>query len=303
MKRFSNGLFLVVVVFSFAILSCTKNSVNPLGGNLGGNSGGTQTAFAVTLSNSPTLGDYLVDKDGYTLYSFADDYQGSSNCQGSCAALWPYFYAGTISQADLGNGLNIVDFGTTTIGGVTQTTYKGWPLYYYAPTDNSTYGIGANVREPAGSISGEGFNGIWFVAKPDYSIMLAVGQLFGGDGVAYGNNYLPEISKTVYFTNPNGITLYNFSNDVGNTNNFTLPDLSNNGLWPMYETSSIVVPSVLDKTLFSSVSVFGHTQLTYKGWPLYLYSGDGNVMGSNKGVSANSPGYWKVPQADSPAAP
>lgn len=303
MKSYSNGLLMVVVIFSLTILGCTKNSISPLGGP-GTNPGNNQTTFAVTLSNSPTLGDYLVDKDGYTLYSFADDFQGASTCQGSCSALWPYFYAGTLTQADLGNGLNIADFGTTTIGGVTQTTYKGWPLYYYAPVDASgAYGTTTNVRELPGLTGGDGFNGIWFVAKPDYTIFLADGQLTGADGVSYLGNYVPGSGKTVYFTNPNGVTLYNFSPDSALTNKFTLADLSNNNLWPIYETSSIVVPSVLDKTLFSTTVVFGHQQLTYNGWPLYMYGGDGGVMGSNKGVSVVSPGYWPVANSSSPAAP
>ena len=245
MKRFSTGLYLVIVVFSFSILGCTKNSVNPIGG-INGNPGGTQTTFAVTLSNSASLGDYLVDKDGYTLYSFADDYMGTSTCtNSSCTALWPYFYAGPITQADLGNGLNIVDFGTITVNGVTQTTYKGWPLYYYAPVDNGgVYGTGTNVRETPGLIGGDGYNGIWFVAKPDYSIMLADGQLIGEDGVAYLNTYLPGLGKTVYFTDPKGKTLYNFSLDVVLTNKFTLGDFSNNCIMQLKSVPLLQLKSV-----------------------------------------------------------
>ena len=306
MKRFSNGLLPVIVILSFTILGCTKTSVNPFLG-AGQNPGQNQTTFAVTLSSSPSLGDYLVDKDGFTLYSFADDFKGNSTCQGACAALWPYFYAGVITQANIGNGLNIADFGTTTEGGVTQTTYKGWPLYYYAPSDAGAYGNSVNVREAPGLIGGDGYNGIWFVAKPDYTVFLADGQLYGEDGINYLSNYVPGAGNTIYITNPNGRTLYNFTLDVMNTNNFTLTDFSNNVVWPIYEptptTTSIVVPSALDKSLFSTISVLGHNQLTYKGWPLYFYFGDGNFMGSNKGVSVTSPGYWKVLTGDSPSAP
>ena len=305
MKMFSNGLFLVVVIFSLTILSCTKNSVNPLGGGPGGNPGGTQTTFAVTLSHSASLGDYLVDKDGYTLYSFADDYQGVSTCTSpGCTALWPYFYAGPITQADLGNGLNIVDFGTVTINGATQSTYKGWPLYYYAPVDNGgVYGTGGNVREAPGQIGGDGFNGIWFVAKPDYTVVIADGQLTGYNGINYQGSYLPGDGKTVYFTTANGMTLYTFIHDSAGINKFTHADLGNNSVWPMFETTSIVVPSFLDKALFSTIMVFGHSQLTYKGWPLYEFGGDGGIMGNNKGISVPKPGIWPVPVANIPAAP
>ncbi|MCH5686796.1 hypothetical protein LWM68_22570 [Niabella sp. W65] len=56
----------------------------------------------------------------------------------------------------------------------------------------------------------------------------------------------------------------------------------------------IVVPSVLDKSLFSVIDVFGKKQLTYKGWPLYYFGEDGMVMGASKGVSVPAPGIWPV---------
>ena len=298
MKSYSNGLLLVIVIFSFAILGCTKSSVNPGTNN-------NQTTFAVTLSSSPTLGSYLVDKDGFTLYFFSDDYQGANNCPGGCAVVWPYFNAGVLTQANIGNGLNLADFGTITVGGVSQTTYKGWPLYYYAPsvTSGGAYGTTSNVREAPGLTGGDGYGNIWFVAKPDYSIMLADGQLLGNDGMSYTGDYVQGTGKTLYFTDPKGMTLYTFSHDSAGINKYTHADLGNNSVWPMYETSSIVVPSILDKTLFSSITVFGHTQLTYNGWPLYFFGGDGNVMGSNKGISVPLPGVWPVPVLTTPHAP
>jgi len=82
--------------------------------------------------------------------------------------------------------------------------------------------------------------------------LLTDGQLIGEDGVAYLGTYLPGLGKTIYFMDPKGKTLYNFSLDVGLTNKFTLTDFSNNGVSPIYETSVIIVPSVIDKTLFST---------------------------------------------------
>lgn len=278
-----------VVICSLNLTSCSKNAASSLGSN-----GNNLITFAVTLSASPTLGNYLVDKDGYTLYSFADDFQGNSNCTGDCAALWPYFYAGSLTQANLGNGLLFSDFGTVQNGSVTQTTYKGWPLYYYAPSVTDGYGGSSNVREAPGLTSGDGFKGIWFVAKPDYSLMVAEGQLLGSDGVNYNSNYTPGSGKTIYFTDPNGKTLYNYSHDNAGVNSFTVADFSNNILWPVYETTKLVVPSSVNKSLLSTLTVFGHSQLVYNGWPLYLYGGD-FIMGSNLGVSVTSPGTWKVP--------
>ncbi|MEC5146081.1 hypothetical protein [Chitinophaga sp. 212800010-3] len=245
----------------------------------------------VQLSNSATLGSYLTDGSGNTLYYFSNDFNGSNNCSGGCAAVWPVYYAGaTLTQAMLGTGLDIKDFTTiTTSDGKQQTAYKGWPLYYFAPSVN-----GSNVREAPGETKGEAVGNVWFVAKPDYTIQLINAQLVGADGKNYLSNYTPGTGKTLYFTDGRGATLYVFSKDSINTNKFTKPDFSNNAVWPIYETDQIVVPSVLDKTQFGSIMVYGKKQLTYKGWPLYYFGQDAGMRGSNKGVSVPVPGVWPV---------
>jgi predicted lipoprotein with Yx(FWY)xxD motif len=288
MTSLEKVLLIVVVIFSVSITGCTKSSVNPLG------SGDNQITYAVTLSQSPTLGNYLVDKDGFTLYFFADEFQGTSNCSGDCASLWPFFYAGTLTQDNLGNGLLLSDFGTIQANGVTQTTYKGWPLHYYAPSASDGYGGLSYVRESPGLTGGDGFNNIWFVAKPDYSLMVAEGQLLGADGIYYNSDYTAGVSKSIFFTSDRGMTLYTYSLDHNGANNFTLADFSNNAIWPVYETVNMVVPSGIDKGKLSTVNVFGHTQLVYNGWPLYFYGAD-VAMGSNLGVSVTAPGTWRVP--------
>ncbi len=63
--------------------------------------------------------------------------------------------------------------------GSKQTTYKGWPLYTYSEILHS------------GQTSGDGIENIWFVAKPDYTVMLANNQLVGNDGKQYDSTYKP----------------------------------------------------------------------------------------------------------------
>lgn len=248
----------------------------------------------VKLADDATRGKYLVDKDGYALYFFSNDFNGRTSCFGQCEAIWPYFYAGGITQDSLGEGLKLADFDTIMVNGSPQTRYKGWPLYYYAPN-------GTNL-EPSGQITGEAINN-WIVAKPDYTIMLTNAQLVGNDGKNYLGTYAEGTGTTVYFTDANGLTLYTFKPDSFNINKYTQPDFSNNGTWPIYDTTAIVVPSVLNKALFSSIDVFGRKQLTYKGWPLYYFGPDQNMMGSNKGVSVPSPGVWPVAVKDMAEAP
>ncbi|MCC6286655.1 MAG: hypothetical protein IT249_02110 [Chitinophagaceae bacterium] len=253
----------------------------------------------ILLASTTALGSYLTDTLGNTLYYFSNDYNGQNNCSGGCAAVWPLYYAGDITQESLGEGLDIADFATvTTSSGTKQTTYKSWPLYYYAPTVS-----GANVRESPGETKGEGVGNVWYVAKPDYSIMLVNTQLIGNDGKHYKNDYTEGDGKTLYFSDAKGITLYSFVKDSADINKFTKSDFSNNAVWPIYETDQVVVPSTLDKTLFGSITVFGKKQLTYKGWPIYYFGSDNMERGLNKGVSVPTPGIWPVVVKDAPAAP
>ncbi|MBO9153294.1 hypothetical protein ACFOTA_13820 [Chitinophaga sp. GCM10012297] len=253
--------------------------------------------IAVQLKSNATLGNFLTDKDGRTLYYFVNDAPLTSNCAGGCAALWPAFNVDDLTKDNIGAGLEFSDFTAITTGGKKQLTYKGKPLYYYAPAVN-----GVNTPEAAGRTDGEKVGGNWFVAKPDYSIMLVSAQLVGNDGKNYTSAYVEGNGKTTFFTDGNGVTLYTFKNDKKDDNNFTAADFSNNNVWPIYETDKITVPSSLDKTLFGSITVFGKKQLTYKGWPLYYFGQDGKVAGPTKGVSVPAPGVWPVPVKDMTAA-
>lgn len=253
----------------------------------------------IKLASSKTLGNYLVGQDGRTLYYFSNDFNGQNSCAGGCEAVWPYFNVINLTPDQIGEGLAYSDFATiTAANGKKQLTYKNWPLYYYAPSINGT-----NTPEASGQTTGEGVGGVWFVAKPDYSIMLVSAQLTGHDGKTYTSNYTEGTGKTIYFSDSKGLTLYTFKNDKANTNTFTKSDFSNDGVWPIYQTDQIVVPSILDKSLFSSISVFGKKQLTYKGWPLYYFGQDAGVRGSNKGISFPLPGTWPVAVKDAAAAP
>jgi len=284
-------MFVLLIFGGIIITNCTSNDTP------------SNSISLIKLSSSATLGNYLTDKNGYTLYFFANDANGANNCTDGCTANWTSFKVDGLTQVQLGNGLVLADFDTITTVRGKQLTYKGWPLYKYAP---------AGVQEPAGQTNGNGIGGIWFVAKPDYSIMLANYQLVGGDA----NNYVVSptdvtslgTGKTIYFTDQAGRTLYAFAKDSFLINKFTKADFSNNSIWPIYETSKVEVPSTLDKTLFDSITVNGLKQLTYKGWPIYYFGSDldtaGKFRGNTKGVSVPaSLNIWKVFITGIPSAP
>ena len=292
-KQINSLLFVLLILTGISFTQCSKSSdpvpvVDPA---------------LVKLANSTTLGSYLTDKDGNALYYFSNDADGANNCTGGCITAWPIFNVTGLTAAQLGTGLALGDFNAISTPNGNQLTYKGWPLYYYSP---------GGVREASGKTTGEAVGGVWFVAKPDYTIMLAKAQLVGKDGKNYivsaNNVYSEGVGKTTYFTDGLGRTLYEFAKDSANINKYTKADFSNNPTWPIYETDKIVVPSILDKTLFSSISVFGKKQLVYKGWPMYYFGPDvdattGKYRGINKGVSVPVPGVWPAFFKDIPEAP
>lgn len=289
MKKFSTICITTVLplIIISTVISCKHSTEIPV------------VPKQIQLQKSAALGTYLADKDGRTLYMFASDANGQPSCAGTCEAVWPAFNVDNLTNKDIDTTLKKADFTVvTTAAGKKQLTYKGWPLYYHAPAVNGT-----NTLENAGVTTGDGIGGIWFIAKPDYSIMFVNAQLVGHDGKNYKSDYTVGDAKTIYFTDGNGLTLYGFKNDKNNKNSYTKADFSNNAVWPIYETDKMVVPSVLDKTLFGVIDVFGKKQLIYKGWPLYYFGQDAQVRGANKGISFPAPAVWPVVGKDTPTAP
>jgi len=263
MKR---NIFLTTGVFIVILFAACKDKNNTT----------TPARTDIHLDSNTVVGSHIVDKDGRTLYFFSNDVNGGlSNCTGGCLTTFPIFNADMTSTTFSG-GLLASDFTTITLSsGVPQTAYKGWPLYYYSP---------GGVAEPAGQTNGEGVGNIWFVAKPNYSIMIANNQLTGADGINYLSDYTPGDGLTNYLCDGNGNTLYIFIKDSAFINKFTKPDFSNNATFPVYETTNITVPSTLDKSLFVVTPFNGRNQLTYNGWPLYYFGADSLHRGSNKAV-------------------
>jgi predicted lipoprotein with Yx(FWY)xxD motif len=249
-NKFWKGL-LVLTLSAFCLFNCQDDEDN--------NRNATDTKN-VKLATDPNLGSILTDKEGMTLYFFTKDVKGASVCEGGCLQQWPVFYQ---EQVDPAEGLEISDFANITrTDGSMQTTYKGWPLYYYAPDTKP------------GDVTGEDVGKVWYVAKPDYTIMLANNDI----------QYLSDI---------NGKTLYYFTVD-------TSPDVSNcNGgclqAWPEFNVENIVAPSVINKNDFKTITRSdGKKQISYKGKPLYYYVQD-VARGDNKGRGVNEKWYEMTP--------
>jgi len=271
--------FLSVATVVSMMVACSKDDDN------------TPAKADIQVSTNATLGAYLTDGEGKTLYFFTNDANGASACTGGCLAAWPIYYKANPTLGD--TSLHAADFGVITrADGSKQSTYKGWPLYVYAPD------------AAAGDVKGEAVGGVWFVAKTDYTVMLANTQLVGNDSVEYNSQYQPGKEFVQYMTDAYGLTLYAFKPDKFNKNTYTKSDFSNNPTWPIYEVTDIKsVPSILSKTDFDTLHVFGKVQLSYKGWPLYYFGKDAQQRGSTKGVSVPTPGVWPIVNKNTTAAP
>jgi predicted lipoprotein with Yx(FWY)xxD motif len=105
--------------------------------------------YTIGIANKAGIGDYLVDSKGMTVYYFLSDAYQQSKATAAIVKVWPVFYAANvIPQPPLLSG----DFLTITrADGTMQSTYLGWPLYYYAQD------------QVAGDTKGQQFNNMWFV--------------------------------------------------------------------------------------------------------------------------------------------
>jgi predicted lipoprotein with Yx(FWY)xxD motif len=111
----------------------------------------TNASYTVNIAHSSSVGYYLANASGYTLYYYKKDTPNSANstCYGPCATNWPPFYA---TSFVLPASLNASNFGTITrTGGAMQTTYKGWPLYRFLGDGSS------------GQVSGQGISDFYVV--------------------------------------------------------------------------------------------------------------------------------------------
>jgi predicted lipoprotein with Yx(FWY)xxD motif len=241
----------------------------------------------VKVGTSATLGPYLTDASGNTLYIFARDVDGTNACtSATCNPLWPVYYEANIKVP---KSLKAEDFATkATTDGRMQTTYKGWPLYYYAPAANGVY-----TREASGVTSGNGVGTVWHVVNPGYGVVLA-------SKTVEDKTTRVSSSKT-FLVDMQGRTMYYFAKD--NTNPTTLPTNCTGGcaaIWPAVYMSAPMVPSTLRASDFATITRAANAagareQLTYKGRPLYYYAGDAATRGRAEGHNLNDSGdLWFV---------
>lgn len=184
-----------------------------------------------------------MDAQGKTLYYFAKDIPASSasSCSGQCAVIWPVFSVDTVPVSP---PLLASDFSSITrADGKKQTTYQGWPLYCH------------QADTKAGDVNGENVNNVWFVVKPDQTVMVASQGNLGS-----------------FLAGRTGKTLYYFTKDAAGASTCTGACLAK---WPAFSADPVSAPSLLKPADFSSLSrTDGMKQTAYLGRPLYYFADD-----------------------------
>jgi predicted lipoprotein with Yx(FWY)xxD motif len=143
----------------------------------GASSGTTHTGAPASTSSAlktATIGGTKVvtNSKGFTLYWFAPDTSTKSNCNGSCASVWPPVQGPATAGPGVTGKLTTI----TRSNGSTQAAYNGHPLYTYtgdsAPGQNNGNGL---------NISG----GLWHEVTVSGSAPATGPSSSGGGGTGY----------------------------------------------------------------------------------------------------------------------
>jgi len=100
------------------------------------------------MMSKDKLGNVMTDPKGMTLYTFAKDTSGMSNCTGKCLQLWPPYKA-TSQSGPFPVNISVIKGSDGTL----QYAWKNMPLYYYTKDGDS------------GDAYGNGIGGVWSVIK------------------------------------------------------------------------------------------------------------------------------------------
>lgn len=232
-----------------------------------------EKTFTLKVANSPTLGSYLTDQDGRTVYVFTKDTTSTSICNGGCAQAWPPLEG--VGAAGAGVVASLIGVGSRQDGSK-QVTYKGMLLYYWSGDTK------------AGDINGQNIQGVWFVISPSGDLIKTVRStaaatiapsLAPPTPMAFTLKVANNPTLGSYLTDQDGRTVYMFTTDVG-------------GVVSCYDTCAKFWPPLVGSATAGSgvdASLIGTTnrkdglmQVTYKGLPLYYFLKDskpGDVNG------------------------
>jgi predicted lipoprotein with Yx(FWY)xxD motif len=108
----------------------------------------------IMMKDNKRVGNYLADANGMTLYWKKHDTPGKSTCSGPCIEKWPAVNLSSTTM--MPPKIRQSDFKTITReDGKTQSTFRGYPLYYFV------------MDKMPGDTNGQGVNNEFYVINPE----------------------------------------------------------------------------------------------------------------------------------------
>jgi predicted lipoprotein with Yx(FWY)xxD motif len=133
--------------------ACGSSAPSSSAGASSPTSAGTTATSSSALKTAKIGGaTVLTNAKGFTVYWFAKDTSGKSNCNGSCAHYWPPVKGPVTAGSGVTGKLTVI----TRPDGTKQAVYNGHPLYTY---------VGDTAP---GMDKGNGLNlsgGLWYAVK------------------------------------------------------------------------------------------------------------------------------------------
>jgi predicted lipoprotein with Yx(FWY)xxD motif len=144
------GLVAVAAVVAVAVAGCGSSNTKAA------TAAPPSSAGPVIKTRTTSIGKFLVDGQGRTLYMFEADKRNMSNCPSGCLAIWPGL--AEKGKPSVSGGVNAAKLGTAKAAdGTTLVTYNGWPLYHYAADQKPGDTMGQGLNQ---------FGAKWYVVSP-----------------------------------------------------------------------------------------------------------------------------------------
>ena len=135
-----------LAVVGLIAAGCGSSGVSsaPAGSGSSAHSGAPASAGSPLKTASVSGATVLTNAKGFTLYWFVPDTSTKSNCNGSCATIWPPVTGPATAGTSVTGKLTMI----TRSDGSTQAAYNGHPLYTYTgdtgPGQNNGNGLNAS---------------------------------------------------------------------------------------------------------------------------------------------------------------
>lgn len=138
-----NRLLALMVLVAAALLAAACGSSPSGSGGTSGTSSSPASSGSALKTTQISGVTVLTNAEGFTLYWFAPDTSTKSNCNGSCAQIWPPVKGPATAGPGVTGKLGTI----TRSDGSTQATYDGHPLYTYTAdtAPGQANGNGINV--------------------------------------------------------------------------------------------------------------------------------------------------------------